>query len=65
MKTIEEINQHNVKINLFKKLEYKHISHDLIIKNNFFRNITINSRFNPVSSKGTHYSKIKNRIANK
>tara|TARA_B100001057_G_scaffold497834_1_gene603065 strand:+ start:3046 stop:3939 length:894 start_codon:yes stop_codon:yes gene_type:complete len=43
------LNHKQEKINLFPKLEYQHISHDLVIKNNFFRNLTINSKFNPVS----------------
>lgn len=45
------LNFKNEKINLFPHLEYKHISHDLVIKNNFLRNLTINSKYNPISIK--------------
>ena len=39
------LNHAGEKIYLFPKLEYKHISHsNLIIKNNFIRNITVNSK---------------------
>ena len=59
------LNQFKIKIKLFKKLEYRHISHELIIKNNFVRNLTVNSKLNPVSTTGNLYSRIKNRIKGK
>ncbi len=59
------LNYRNEKIKLFPKLEYKHISHSSTIKNNFIRNMTINSKFNPVSIKEGPYTKIKLRIKGK
>ena len=56
------LNHKNEKIKLFQKLEYKHISHSLMIKNNFLRNITINSKFNPISIQEGLYTKIKLKI---
>lgn len=57
------LNHNNEKIKLFPKLEYKHISHsDLIIKNNLIRNLTINSRYNPISIKEGFYTKTKIKI---
>ena len=57
------LNHKNEKIKLFPKLEYKHASHsDLIIKNNLLRNLTINSRYNPVSINEGIYTKIKIKI---
>ena len=53
------LNHKEKKIKLFPKLEYKHISHDLIIKNNFFRNMTINSKFNPIWMQENMLMKIK------
>lgn len=60
------LNHEKVKIKLFPKLEYKHISHsNLIIKNNLFRNLTINSRYNPISINEGVYTKIKIKIKSK
>ena len=60
------LNHNQEKIKLFPKLEYKHISHsDLVIKNNFVRNLTINSRYNPVSIKEGFYTKFKIKIKSK
>lgn len=43
------LNSKNIKIKLFKKSRYVHISHDnLVIVNNFIRNLTINSSLNPI-----------------
>ena len=56
------LNYKNVRINLFPKLVYKHPSHSLIIKNTFLRNLTINSKFNPVSVKEGLYTKFKLRL---
>ena len=53
------LNHRNQKIKLFPKLEYKHISHNMIIKNNLLRNITINSKFSPISIKEGLFTKIK------
>ena len=38
------LNNKNEKIHLFPKLEYSHISHNFMIKNNLVRNLTINSK---------------------
>lgn len=59
------LNQFKIKIKLFKKLEYRHISHELIIKNNLLRNFFINSKFNPVSINEGPYTKLKMRIKTK
>ena len=60
------LNHNHERIKLFPKLEYKHISHsDLVIKNNFIRNLTINSRYNPVSIKEGFYTKVKIKIKSK
>ncbi len=59
------LNYKNEKIKLFPKLEYEHISHDFKIINNFFRNITINSKFNPISIKEGFLAKIKIKIKGK
>lgn len=56
------LNHKNIKINLFDKLEYKHCSHDLIIKNNFFRNKFLNSKLNPISINAGILAKIKLKI---
>jgi hypothetical protein len=56
------LNHKKKKIKLFPKLEYRHISHELTIKNNLLRNILINSKFNPVSIKEGPFTKIKIRI---
>ena len=57
------LNHKNEKVKLFPKLEYKHASHsDLIIKNNLLRNLTINSRYNPISINEGIYTKIKIKI---
>ena len=53
------LNYKEERIRLFPKLEYRHISHDLIIKNNFVRNLTINSKFNPISTTSGFVAKIK------
>ena len=53
------LNHEQERIRLFPKLEYRHISHDLIIKNNFVRNLTINSKFNPISTTSGFVAKIK------
>ena len=37
----------------------------LVIKNNYFRNLTINSKFNPISTKGGFIEKIILRIKGK
>jgi len=62
------LNYKEERIRLFPKLEYRHISHDLIIKNNFVRNLTINSKFNPISIKESFFKqillKIKTKISN-
>ena len=62
------LNHEQERIRLFPKLEYRHISHDLIIKNNFVRNLTINSKFNPISIKESFLKqillKIKTKISN-
>ncbi len=56
------LNHENTKINLFPKLEYSHISHDLVVKNNFFRNLTINSKFNPISTTSGLLARFKLKI---
>ena len=56
------LNHKKERIRLFPKLEYRHISHSLVIKNNFLRNMTINSRLNPVSVSGGVLNRIKQRI---
>ena len=49
------LNHNQEKIKLFPKLEYKHISHsDLVIKNNFVRNLTINLDTMISIKEGTH-----------
>lgn len=53
------LNYKNEKIKLFPKLEYKHISHNFKIKNNFLRNLTVNAKFNPISIKEGLYTKLK------
>ncbi len=59
------LNYKNEKIKLFPKLEYEHISHNFKIKNNFIRNLTINSKLNPISIKEGIYTKIKIKIKGK
>ncbi len=59
------LNHKNEKIKLFKKLEYNHDSHNLIIKNNVLKNLTINSKYNPVSVSGSIFQKIKLKIKGK
>ena len=59
------LNHKKEKITLFPKLEYRHVSHDLVIKNNFLRNLTINSKFNPISIKEGFIEKIILRIKGK
>lgn len=59
------LNHNKEKIYLFPKLEYNHISHNFVIKNNFLRNITINSKLNPISIKEGFYSKLKLKIKGK
>ena len=57
------LNHAGEKIYLFPKLEYKHISHsNLIIKNNFIRNITVNSKYNPISIREGFYTKVKIKL---
>ena len=56
------LNHKEEEIRLFPKLEYKHISHDLKIKNNFLRNLTVNSKFNPISTTSGLIHKIKLKI---
>lgn len=56
------LNYKNEKIKLFPKLEYEHISHNFKIKNSFLRNLTINSKFNPISIKGGLIAKLKVKI---
>jgi len=56
------LNHKNTKINLFPKLIYKHISHDLVIKNNFLRNLTINSKYNPLSTTSGLLARLKLKI---
>ena len=56
------LNHKQMKIHLFPRLEYKHISHDLIVKNNLLRNLTINSKFNPISTTSGFIQKIKIKI---
>ena len=56
------LNYKNEKIKLFPKLEYEHISHNFKIKNTFLRNLTINSKFNPISIKEGPLTKLKVRI---
>ena len=53
------LNHNNEKIFLFPKLEYKHVSHDLIVKNNYLRNLTVNSKFNPISIRENMFIKLK------
>lgn len=59
------LNYKNEKIKLFKNLEYKHDSHDLIIKNNFVRNLSINSKLNPISISSGIFDKFKYWIKGK
>lgn len=59
------LNHKKVSINLFPKLEYKHISHDLVIKNNFLRNIFINSKINPIYNNNGLLSRVKSRLRGK
>lgn len=59
------LNYANEKIRLFKKLEYQHDSHDLIIKNNFIRNLTVNSKLNPISIYGGIFIRLKYWIKGK
>lgn len=59
------LNHKKVKINLFPKLEYKHLSHELIIKNNFIRNIFINSKINPIYTNDGILGRIKSRLRGK
>ncbi len=59
------LNHKNERIHLFPKLEYSHISHNFVIKNNFLRNITINSKLNPISIKEGFYTKLKLKIKGK
>lgn len=56
------LNYKKEKIKLFPKLKYSHISHSLIIKNNPLRNLTINSKINPVSITGGILKRVKQRI---
>ena len=56
------LNYKKEKIKLFPKLKYRHISHSLIIKNNLLRNLTINSKINPVSITGGILNMVKQRI---
>ena len=56
------LNHKKQKIILFPRLTYKHISHDLIIKNNFLRNITVNSKYNPISIKEGPLIKLKLKL---
>ena len=53
------LNHRKVRIHLFPRLIYRHISHDLIIKNNLVRNLTLNSKYNPVSINENIYLKFK------
>ena len=59
------LNHKKVKINLFLKLIYRHISHNLIIKNNLIRNLTINSKYNPVATNENLLVKLKLYIKGK
>jgi len=59
------LNHNKEKIRLFPKLEYSHISHNFVIRNNFLRNITINSKLNPISIKEGFYTKLKLKIKGK
>ena len=59
------LNNFNGGFKLFRKLEYRHISHDLTIKNNKIRNITVNSKFNPISVDENIFMKLKIRIKGK
>lgn len=56
------LNHKRVKINLFPKLEYKHFSHELIIRNNFTRNLFINSKLNPIYTNAGIFGRIKSRL---
>lgn len=56
------LNHKNEKIKLFPNLVYNHISHNLVIKNNFIRNILINSIYNPISTNGNIISKFKLKL---
>lgn len=58
------LNHKKEPIRLFKKLEYNHDSHSLIIKNNLIRNLTVNSKFNPVSVTGGLFVKFKRWVKN-
>ena len=53
------LNHKKIKINLFPKLIYRHTSHDLIIKNNLIRNLTLNSKYNPVATNENLLVKLK------
>lgn len=59
------LNYKEKSIKLFPNLEYRHISHDLIIKNNFIRNIFVNSKFNPISTKDGLITRIKLKLKSK
>lgn len=56
------LNHKRVKINLFPKLEYKHSSHELIIRNNFSRNLFVNSKINPIYTNVGIFGRIKSRL---
>ena len=56
------LNHKKQKIILFPRLTYKHISHDLNIKNSFMRNITVNSKYNPISIKEGPLIKLKLKL---
>ena len=56
------LNNKREKIHLFPKLEYSHLSHNFMIKNNYFRNLTINSKLNPISIKEGFYRKLKLKL---
>tara|TARA_B100000674_G_C37762682_1_gene878734 strand:+ start:102 stop:989 length:888 start_codon:yes stop_codon:yes gene_type:complete len=59
------LNHKNIKIHLFPRLIYRHISHNLIIKNNLIRNLILNSKYNPVSINENIFVKLKLRIKGK
>lgn len=59
------MNHNKEKIHLFPNLEYNHISHNFVIKNNFLRNITINSKLNPISIKEGFLTKLKLKLKGK
>ena len=51
------------RLNYFQNWSINNASHsDLIIKNNLLRNLTINSRYNPISINEGIYTKIKIKI---